>query len=159
MKHLLRFSFLTAVIVFFAQSASALVYPVTPSVTPMTKSTEVAPKPSPFGGMTIKDFLALTPKKYKELTGKRMSLSQKLSLKIAQYKIKRKVKQNKQVDLYKFTSDFGTDDFNIGGFALGVILGPIGVLIAYLLGDQSVIKWAWIGGIIWVGIVLLVIIL
>ena len=159
MKHLLRFLFLTTAIIFLSQPASALIHPVGSAVTPLAKGTEVVPKPSAFTGMTIKDFLALTPRKYKDLTGKTMSLPQKLSLKIAQYKIKRNLKQNKQVDLSKFTPEVDRGDFNIAGFAMGVILGPIGVLIAYLIGDRTVIKWSWIGGIIWLGIVLLVIIL
>jgi hypothetical protein len=38
-----------------------------------------------------------------------------------------------------------TSDFNIGGFILGLLLSVVGVLIAYLIGDTTVIKWAWIG--------------
>ena len=38
-----------------------------------------------------------------------------------------------------------TSDFNIGGFVLGLLLPVVGVLIAYLIGDTTVIKWAWIG--------------
>lgn len=117
------------------------------------------PKPSPFAGMTVQDFLSLTPKKYRELTGKKMKFSQKVSLKIAQYKVKRMVKQNKNIDVMKFTPQVETSDFNIGGFVLGLILGIIGVLIAYLIGDRSVIKWAWLGLAVWAAIVLLVLIL
>ena len=119
----------------------------------------VTPKPSPFAGMTVKQFLALTPKEYQKLTGKKMSLSQKVSLKLAQAKVKKMSKQNKQVDLYKFDSGVDTSDFSIGGFVLGVLLGPIGVLIGYLIGDRSVIKWSWIGFAVWLAIVLLVLIL
>ena len=119
----------------------------------------VTPKPSPFAGMTVKQFLALTPKEYQKLTGKKMSLSQKVSLKLAQAKVKKMSKQNKQVDLYKFDAGVDTTDFSIGGFVLGVLLGPIGVLIGYLIGDRSVIKWAWIGFAVWLAIVLLVLIL
>ena len=119
----------------------------------------VTPKPSPFAGMTVKQFLALTPKEYQKLTGKKMSLSQKVSLKLAQAKVKKMSKQNKHVDLYKFDAGVDTSDFSIGGFVLGVLLGPIGVLIGYLIGDRSVIKWSWIGFAVWLAIVLLVLIL
>ena len=153
MKHLLRFSFLALAMVLIAQPSSALVFPTT--VEPVKANVS----PSPFAGMTVKDFLALTPKKYKELTGKRMTNPQKVSLKLAQYKVKKMVKQNKQVDLYKFTPAIDDSDFSIGGLVLGLLLGIIGVLIAYLIGDSAVVKWAWIGFAIWVGIVLLAILL
>lgn len=124
-----------------------------------TSEPSVTPKPSPFAGMTVKQFLALTPKEYEKLTGKKMTMSQKVSLKLAQVKVKKMAKKNKQVDLYKFDSGIDTSDFSIGGFVLGLLLGIIGVLIAYLIGDRTVIKWSWIGFAIWVGIVLLVLIL
>ena len=62
--------------------------------------------------------------------------------------------------MYSFAPQgIDTTDFSIGGLVLGLLLGIIGVLIAYLIGDSAVIKWAWIGFAIWVGIVLLVLIL
>jgi hypothetical protein len=134
----------------YAFVSPVLAIPVSPSVTP---------SPSPFAGMTVKQFLALTPKEYQKLTGKKLSLPQKVSLKLAQAKVKKMVRQNKQVDLYKFDQGVDTSDFSIGGFVLGVLLGPIGVLIGYLIGDRSVIKWAWIGFAVWLAIVLLVLIL
>lgn len=156
MKHLLRLSLFAAALVMFSNASFGFVTPVPLST---TVNAEPVAKVSPFAGMTIQDFLALTPKKYRELTGKKMAFSQKVSLKIAQYKVKKAVKNNKQVDLYKMTPGVDTADFSIGGLVLGLILGIIGVLIAYLIGDRSVVKWAWIGFAIWVGIVLLVLIL
>ena len=46
-----------------------------------------------------------------------------------------------------------TSGFHLGGFALGFLIGPIGVLIAYLIDDdkkRNRVKWAWIGLIAWV---------
>jgi hypothetical protein len=42
----------------------------------------------------------------------------------------------------------GTTGFHLGGFALGLFLFLIGVLIAYLINDDKKsnrVKWAWIG--------------
>lgn len=150
-------SLVVATVLFFTSASNAFVSPL-PASNPAEPIEKVA-KPSPFASMTVQDFLALTPKKYRELTGQKMKMSQKISLKISQYKVKKMVKQNKQVDLYKMVPGVDTADFNIGGFVLGLVLGIIGVLIAYLIGDRSVVKWAWIGFAIWVGIVLLVLIL
>ena len=52
-----------------------------------------------------------------------------------------------------------TSDFNIGGFVLGLLLSVIGVLIAYLIGDTNVIKWAWIGFAVFLVIFLLAVLL
>jgi hypothetical protein len=95
--------------------------------------------------MSVDDFLSLTPKKYKELTGEKLSIPQKISLKLAQKKIKKAIKNNEQIDSTTMANAVDTSDFNIGGFILGLLLSVIGVLIAYLIGDTSVIKWAWIG--------------
>ncbi|HUR11790.1 MAG TPA: hypothetical protein VM012_10500 [Flavitalea sp.] len=157
MKQLLKVSFLLFAVVLLNFSSSAIVVPVsTPSP---SKVTESVATPSPFAGMTVKDFLALTPRKYRELTGKKMSMSQKVSLKIAQQKVKRMVKKNQSVDLYKVAPGVDTSDFSIGGLVLGLLLGIIGILIAYLIGDRSVIKWAWIGFAVWLVILLLAFVL
>ena len=95
--------------------------------------------------MSVDDFLSLTPKKYKELTGEKLSITQKISLKLAQKKIKKALKNNEKIDSETMANAVDTSDFNIGGFVLGLLLSVIGVLIAYLIGDTSVIKWAWIG--------------
>jgi hypothetical protein len=155
MKRYLLFLLLTTALIgkteqSFALTSPLLAIPMDPALTP---------KPPPFAGMTVKQFLALTPREYEKLTGKKLSLPQKVSLKLAQAKVKKMSKKNKQVDLYKFDAGVDTNDFSIGGFVLGVLLGPIGVLIGYLIGDTAVIKWSWIGFAVWLAIVLLVLIL
>lgn len=135
---------------------------------PVSASTEPSPvkghffdskQPQPLVLRTVQEFLTLTPKKYKELTGRKMTLPQKLSLKIAQQKVRKALRKGKTVDLNAVAREVDTSDFNIAGFVLGLLLGIIGVLIAYLIGDSNIVKWAWIGFAVWVGIVLLVLIL
>lgn len=114
--------------------------------------------PSPFAGMTMKEFLTLTPKKYQLLTGKKLSLPGKFSLKLAQYRVKKMVKKNKQRDMMMIMKDVETNDFDIFGFILGIALGPLGILIAYLIEGKSssMFRWSLIGSIIWLGIFILV---
>jgi hypothetical protein len=126
---------------------------------PVEGSYIVNNNPRPLVLRSIEEFLTLTPKKYKELTGRKMSLPQKVSLKIAQQKVKKAVRKGKTVDLNAVAREVDTSDFNIAGFVLGLLLGIIGVLIAYLIGDSNIVKWAWIGFAVWVGLVLLVLIL
>lgn len=102
-------------------------------------------KPDPLNDLLIQQFLSLQPKKYYEMTGKKMSLLQKISLKLAQHKVKRLIKRGKTVDLVAMSKGLDISDFNIAGFLLGLILNLVGVLIAYLINDESIIKWAWIG--------------
>lgn len=111
--------------------------------------------------MTIKEFLSLTPRKYKELSGKRLSLSQKLNLRIAQYKIKRMIRKNKQLDAMVIGKALDGNDFHIPGFIIGIVLGPVGVLIAYLIEgkNSAMFQWAIIGALIWLGLFLLVVLI
>ena len=157
MKRPLLFAFMATCLLLLTQSSKAYVTVLT--VPTGNYSTVSTPNPSPFAGMTVKDFLSLTPKKYAELTGKKLSLSQKISLKIAQARVKKLAKKNKDIQLMNFTQGIDTTDFSIGGFVLGLLLGIIGVLIAYLIGDQAVIKWSWYGFAVWGAIVLLALLL
>ena len=139
--YILRFSLLAFALMIFNFPTSALSIPSTEPVPPKSENTVAAP----FSDMTVKDFLALTPKKYKELTGEKLSLTQRISLKMAQKKIRKAIKNNESVDSATMANAFDSSDFNIGGFVLGLLLSVVGVLIAYLIGDTTVIKWAWIG--------------
>jgi hypothetical protein len=139
--HILRFSLLAFALTIINFSTSALTLPPSEPLPPRSESTVAAP----FAGMTVQDFLALTPRKYKELTGEKLSLTQKISLKLAQKKIRKAIKNNESIDQAQIANAVDTSDFNIGGFVLGLLLSVIGVLIAYLIGDTNVIKWAWIG--------------
>jgi hypothetical protein len=108
-------------------------------------NTSPSERVDPLNEILIKQFLSLTPGKYYELTGKKMKLSQKISLKLAQHKVKRMIKKGKMVDLVAMSRGIDTSDFNLIGFLMGLFLSLIGVLFAYLVDDESVIKWAWIG--------------
>lgn len=159
MKQVFKLSipFFVVLLISSLSSSSATVSTHTIPVDHYSFAAEV--KPSPFAGMTISDFLSLTPRKYKELTGRKLSLPQKLSLKLAQVKVKRMVKKNKQIDLMAFARDIDTNNFDILGFILGVALGPLGVLIAYLIEGKSssTFTWSVIGALIWLGVFLLVV--
>jgi hypothetical protein len=145
MKRILLSILIAAAGLFVLQPAHAITGSsgmIVPVSTPVTEPIDPA-----MNAALIQQFLKLTPQKYYELTGKRMKLSQKISLKLAQWKIKRMMKKGKAVDLVAMTTKKGIDtsDFSIAGFLLGFFLSLIGVLIAYLLDDEAIIKWAWLG--------------
>jgi hypothetical protein len=145
MKRILLSMLLVAAGLFLMESAHAISGTsgmIVPGSAPVTGPVDPA-----LNAVMVQQFLKLTPQKYYELTGKKMKLSQKISLKLAQWKIKRMLKKGKTVDLVAMTQKKGIDtsDFSIAGFLLGFFLSLIGVLIAYLIDDEAIIKWAWLG--------------
>jgi len=134
-------------------------------VAPSTPVIIKEPKPNALSLISAKQFLDLTPQKYQELTGKKMNLVQKVQLKVLQHKVKKMVKKGEVVtmaDVQKKFDDMGSMD--LLGFLLGLILGPIGVIIALILketGDvgPDTVRWSLYGLLIWLAIVLLILII
>jgi len=87
------------------------------------------------------------------MTGKKMNLLRRLEFKLAQKKLRHSINAdgtiiNKKLAMLASRDMDGETGFHIGGFALGFLLGLIGVLIAYLINDEKKhnrVKWAWIG--------------
>lgn len=86
----------------------------------------------------LDDFLKLTPHRYKELTGKRLSLKQKLALVILKSRLKRQQVDSKESNLGLLSLIFGAGAFVIAfvpvlgilsfGFAIAaIILGILGL--------------------------------
>jgi len=90
---------------------------------------------------------------YEKITGKKMSFFKKVEFKIAQRKLRHSMNEDGTFSDKRMEKMFkddmsGTTGFHLGGFALGLFLFLIGVLIAYLINDEKKnnrVKWAWIG--------------
>ncbi len=121
--------------------------------------------PNPLSLMTAKQFLTLTPQKYQELTGKKMNLVQKVEFKMVQHKVKKMVRCGDVVTMADVQKKFeDMSSMNVLGFLLGLILGPVGVIIALILketGDvgADTVRWSLYGLLIWLAIVLLVVLI
>lgn len=121
--------------------------------------------PNPLALISAKQFLDLTPKKYEAMSGKKMSLFQKMEFKMLQHKVKKMVKRGEVVtmaDVQKRFEDAGT--MNILGFLLGLILGPVGVIIVLILKESGnasaeMLRWSLYGLLIWLAVVLIFILL
>jgi len=86
------------------------------------------------------------------LTGRKISFAEKISLTLAQRKLRKNISPDGTIEAKKFERFFaktgGETGFHAGGFFLGFLLGLIGVLIAYLINDDynhNRVRWAWIG--------------
>lgn len=83
-------------------------------------------------------FVKMSRKDYEQVTGKHLSLIERAAFKIQQKRMKK--------ELQRATGD-GTD--SVIGFAAGLFLSLLGVLLVYVLSDDpNMRKWAWIGAIV-----------
>lgn len=105
----------------------------------------------------------ITRADYEKLSGKKLNLLDRLSFSIGQKKLRKAIKADGTIDAAKVQKMFRPDGlfstFHLGGFLLGLFLGPIGVLIAYLINDDykdDRVRWAWSGMGLFAGILLLV---
>lgn len=105
-----------------AVASSSTGSPVTPQLKLMT---EVSPD---MAQLTIDEFLAMTPSKYKKLTGKRLGLKKSIQLKAAQKALKKELKNGEETE------------FSKGVYVLLAILG-LGWLAMGLMDDWTGSDW------------------
>ena len=121
-----------------------------------------APRPtasqaqSEFAQFTQDELLDLDRTLMENRLGRKMSFRERMAHKIAKKQIKKARKRGTARDLTaEQAMRDGTTSFNIGGFLLGLLLGLIGVLIAYIIGGDGIVRSAWIGFGIFLAIVLI----
>lgn len=113
--------------------------------------------------ITLMDLSEMKVKDYEKLSGKHLNFFQKLAFKAEQKKLRNSISEDGTITNNKLANAFSGDGslgFNIGWFALGLLLGLIGVLLSYIInGDPDVKrnrhKWAWIGWGVWVVILII----
>src|SRR5438552_4298787 len=91
--------------------------------------------PANLNAMVLQDFLNLTPKKYQELTGKKMSLKQKIAFAILKIKLKRGLADNAaphKTDLGLLSLIFGGGAWVLA-FIPGVGVASIGLAVAAVI--------------------------
>jgi len=102
--------------------------------------------------ISLAELATISPKSFSELSGNKMNLVEKAAFKLSQKQLKKCINNDGTINskkLAKFTKKADGGGFHLGGFALGFLLGLIGVLIAYVAFNDDYksqrIKWAWLG--------------
>ncbi|MDQ6755946.1 MAG: hypothetical protein M3004_03340 [Bacteroidota bacterium] len=118
--------------------------------------------------ISLMDLSTINVKDFEKISGKHLNFFDRLSFKAGQKKLRNSIGADGTINnkkLLKFTDSDGdhSTGFHLGGFALGLLLGIIGVLLAYVIGgDEDVkrnrAKWAWIGFGIYVVVVVILVI-
>jgi uncharacterized membrane protein YeaQ/YmgE (transglycosylase-associated protein family) len=104
--------------------------------------------------ISLMEFSKLTPAEYQKMANVKLKFFDRIAYKVAMKKLKKSISKdgtitNKKVaKMFSPTTD-GDSGFHLGGFALGFLLGLIGVLVAYVVfsddNKANRVKWSWIG--------------
>lgn len=86
-----------------------------------------------FGVENIQEFLNLTSVEITQKTGRKPKLKERIVLKLAQRKIKKRINKGESFDI-KADYQTATNSFNLGGFLLGFFIPLLGSLLALLFG-------------------------
>ncbi len=101
------------------------------SISPVTKQISFLPQPI-VAANHLNDLAKFTPRKYYELTGKRLSLKQKIALTILKSKLKRQQAADQKSNLGLLSLIFGGSAFIIA-FVPGIGILSLGLAIAAIV--------------------------
>jgi hypothetical protein len=130
--------FLILTFVFFCLNVSFASVPV---IVPTLKAGEIfIPVGETGEKISLLELSRINIKDLELLRGEKMKFFDRLGFKIAQKKLKDNINSdgtlNNRNPVTSFIKDRKGKGGAVGGFALGSLLGPIGVLIAYLVKDD-----------------------
>lgn len=115
--------------------AAAQLQASTPSKTDLTTPEQTTAAFAALQNLTTDDLLSLTPERYRLHTGKKLSLGERISLRLVKKSIRKHLKRgetfvlNDVVESEKFK-------FKIGAFLLGFFFGLIGFLVSLAFKDR-----------------------
>ncbi len=92
-------------------------------------------------GMTTEQYISLSTKDVQRISGRKLSLREKIALKLTQRVIRKKLKKGEEFSF----EDAANYNFSLGGFLLGFFLGLLGVLIALIAFPKDVFKSSLVG--------------
>ena len=142
-------SLLTAVALMFGTFAATTPASVAPKK--LNANEVMLPVGSTGKSISLKQLSTISMDDMESLSGRKMNWAEKFAFKKGQRKLARNIEADGTINskkLNKVAAPMASGGFHIGGFALGFLLGLIGVLIAYLINDdkkRTRVKWSWLG--------------
>ena len=157
----------TATILFLLMTFSVTFSTTLPKTKPPLKASEIYLPVGKSGELlSLQDLSVIKIKDFEALTGKKMKLMERIGFKASQNQLRNSIDRDgtfnkKKLEKYlnRKKAD-GTTGFHSGGFFLGLLVGLIGVIIAYFIKDEKKknrVKWAWIGWGVWVVIAIILV--
>lgn len=155
-------AFLTACCILTSGIASVTIEP-----TPKNANEIFVPLGNSGNKISLQALSEISIKEFESVSGKKLKLIEKATFKLAQKDLRKSINPDGTINSKKLEKSLnkfadGEGGFHIGGFALGFLLGLIGVLIAYLIKDDKKsnrVKWAWLGLAAWLVIFLIAVVL
>jgi hypothetical protein len=103
--------------------------------------------------ISLMNLTQISVKDYQTVSGRHLTVFEKAAFKLSQRKLAKCINTDGSINNKKLLKLMDDGDhstgFHLGGFALGFLLGLIGVLLAYVVNDNenkpNRVKWAWIG--------------
>jgi hypothetical protein len=126
---------------------------VPPSETPGKNANQVfVPIGNTGKQISLYDFSRIRLRDFEKEAGYKLKFTEKVTFKLAQGELKQSINEDGTINSKRMEKGLrrlgGETGFHIGGFALGFLLGLLGVVIAYVIKDdykRNRVKWAWIG--------------
>jgi len=134
-------------------NVSMAIVPVTDKAKPINANDVMLPIGNTGQKISLAAFAKLKPDEYEKMAHVKLGFFDRMAYKKAMKKLNKGIAAdgtitNKKIAKSAKKSIDGGEPFNLGGFALGLLLSIIGVLIAYLINDDKKsarVRWAWIG--------------
>ena len=106
-----------------------------------TPNEAIIPLPGTKKFVTPEEYLKLSPQAFKELTGKKMGITQRIDFALSKHFLKRMIRKDGSLDASKMRGRglWGKWQWHWGGFALGFFLSLLGPIIALFFNDDY--KW------------------
>ena len=157
----------TAIFLFLLVTFNVAFTTTLPKTKPPLKASEIYLPVGKSGELlSLQDLSVIKIKDFEALTGKKMRLMERIGFKASQNQLRNSIDRDGTFNKKKLEKYFnrrkadGTTGFHSGGFFLGLLVGLIGVIIAYFIKDEKKknrVKWAWIGWGIWVVIAIILV--
>ena len=150
MKKLIAF-----ILAFAVLNVSIAITPTIDGGKPMNATEVMIPIGKTGTKISLMEFSKLKPAEYEKLANVKLNFFDRIAYKIAMKKLKKSIDKDGTINNKKVAGMFtakpvdGDSGFHLGGFALGFLLGLIGVLIAYVAfnddNKSNRVKWSWLG--------------